>query len=89
MQQILMLVLVMVVFYFFMIRPQQKKQKELKNFRENLKAGDKVVTIGGVHGTILEVTGTTVLINSEGTKIRFEKSAVSQNAENLLGSEKA
>jgi preprotein translocase subunit YajC len=89
MQQILMLVLVMVVFYFFMIRPQQKKQKELKNFRENLKAGDKVVTIGGVHGTILEVTSNTVLINSEGTKIRFEKSAVSQNAENLLGSEKA
>ena len=88
-QQILMLVLVMVVFYFFMIRPQQKKQKELKNFRENIKAGDKVVTIGGVHGTILEVTSNTVLINSEGTKIRFEKSAISQNAENLLGSEKA
>jgi len=89
MQQILMLVLVMVVFYFFMIRPQQKKQKELKNFRENIKAGDKIVTIGGVHGTILEVTSNTVLINSEGTKIRFEKSAISQNAENLLGSEKA
>ena len=89
MQQILMLVLVMVVFYFFMIRPQQKKQKELKKFRENMKAGDKVVTIGGVHGTILEVTSSTVLINSEGTKIRFEKSAISQNAENLLGSEKA
>jgi preprotein translocase subunit YajC len=89
MQQILMLVLVMVVFYFFMIRPQQKKQKELKKFRENMKAGDKVVTIGGIHGTILEVTSSTVLINSEGTKIRFEKSAISQNAENLLGSEKA
>ncbi len=86
---ILMIPLMIVVFYFFMIRPQQKKQKELKKFRENLKAGDKVVTIGGVHGTILEVTGTTVLINSEGTKIRFEKSAISQNAENLLGSEKA
>ena len=89
MQQILMLAMVIVVFYFFMIRPQQKKQKELKNFRENIKAGDKVVTIGGVHGTILEVTSNTVLINSEGTKIRFEKSAISQNAENLLGSEKA
>lgn len=84
-----MIPLMIVVFYFFMIRPQQKKQKELKNFRENIKAGDKVVTIGGVHGTILEVTSSTVLINSEGTKIRFEKSAISQNAENLLGSEKA
>ena len=45
----------LVVFYFFMIRPQQKKQKELKAFRENMKAGDKVVTIGGIHGKILEI----------------------------------
>jgi preprotein translocase subunit YajC len=78
MTQIVMLVLMLGVFYFFMIRPQQKKQKELKNFRENLKQGDKVVTIGGIHGKILEVTDTTVLINSEGTKIRLEKSAISQ-----------
>jgi preprotein translocase subunit YajC len=78
MQSIVMLVLMLGVFYFFMIRPQQKKQKELKNFRENLKQGDKVVTIGGIHGKILEVTDTTVLINSEGTKIRLEKSAISQ-----------
>ncbi len=84
MQQILMLVLVLVVFYFFMIRPQQKKQKDLKKFRENLAVGDKVLTIGGVHGKILEVTDTTVLINSEGSKIRFEKSAVSQTSNDLL-----
>ena len=84
MQQIIMLGLMLVVFYFFMIRPQMKKQKEQKNFRENLKAGDKVVTIGGIHGKILEVTDTTVLINSEGTKLRMEKSAISQTvAENL------
>jgi preprotein translocase subunit YajC len=74
----------LVVFYFFLIRPQQKKQKELKSFRENLKQGDKVVTIGGIHGKILEITDTTVLINSEGTKLRIEKSAVSTAvAENL------
>ena len=84
MQQILMLVLVLVVFYFFMIRPQQKKQNDLKKFRENLAVGDKVLTIGGVHGKILEVTDTTVLINSEGSKIRFEKSAVSQTSNDLL-----
>jgi len=89
MQQILMLVLVLVVFYFFMIRPQQKKQKELKKFRENLAVGDKVVTIGGVHGKILEVTDTTVLINSEGSKIRFEKSAISQSSNDLLGATNA
>lgn len=81
---IVMLVLMLVVFYFFMIRPQSKKQKELKKFRENLKKGDKVVTIGGIHGTILEVTDSTVLITSEGSKLRMEKSAISQQvAENL------
>ena len=89
MQQILMLVLVLVVFYFFMIRPQQKKQKDLKKFRENLAVGDKVVTIGGVHGKILEINDTTVLINSEGSKIRFEKSAISQSSNDLLGASNA
>jgi len=68
-----------------MIRPQMKKQKELKNFRANLKAGDKIVTIGGIHGKILEVTDTTVLVQTEGAKIRFEKSAVSQSFEDQLG----
>ncbi|HLP54443.1 MAG TPA: preprotein translocase subunit YajC [Fluviicola sp.] len=84
MPQIVMLVLMVVVFYFFMIRPQMKKQKEQKAFRENLKQGDKVITIGGIHGKILEVTDTTVLINSEGTKLRFEKSAISQSVAEIL-----
>lgn len=85
MGQLIPLVLILVVFYFFMIRPQMKKQKELKKFRENLAVGDKVVTIGGVHGKILEITDTTVLINSEGSKIRFEKSAISQSVAEQLG----
>lgn len=72
------------VFYFFMIRPQMKKQKELKKFRENLAQGDKIVTIGGIHGKILEITDTTVLISSEGTKIRFEKSAIAQTVADQL-----
>lgn len=77
-QQIIMLLLILGVFYFFMIRPQMKKQKELKKFRENLKSGDKVVTIGGIHGEILEISDTTILLKCEGgTKIRVEKSAVS------------
>jgi preprotein translocase subunit YajC len=83
-QQIIMLVLIVVVFYFFMIRPQMKKQKELKKFRENLKAGDKVVTIGGIHGKILEINDSTVLVNSEGTKIRLDKTAISSSSEDLL-----
>ncbi|MEN9978051.1 MAG: hypothetical protein RLZZ569_676 [Bacteroidota bacterium] len=82
--QIIMLGLMVVVFYFFLIRPQQKKQKELREFRKNIQTGDKVITIGGVHGKVLEITDTTVLISSEGTKIRFEKSAISQQVAETL-----
>ncbi|GAA4830606.1 preprotein translocase subunit YajC [Algivirga pacifica] len=66
------------VFYFFMIRPQQAKQKKQKEFVEGLKKGDKVVTVGGMHGTIVAVDGNTVVLDvDKGTKIRFEKSSVS------------
>jgi preprotein translocase subunit YajC len=84
MQQIVMLVMIVVVFYFFMIRPQMKKQKELKKFRESLEPGQKVVTIGGIHGKILEVAESTILISSEGTKLRFEKSAIASKSEDQL-----
>jgi preprotein translocase subunit YajC len=84
MEQLIMLGMILLVFYFFMIRPQMKKQKELKKFRESLKTGDKVVTIGGVHGKILEVSDSTVLVNSEGSKIRFEKSAIASSSEDQL-----
>ena len=74
---LLLPILVIVVFYFFMIRPQMKKQKELKKFREGLTVGDKVVTVGGIHGKILEIADTTVLLSCESsTKIRIEKSAL-------------
>jgi preprotein translocase subunit YajC len=82
--QLVMIVLMIVVFYFFMIRPQMKKQKELKKFREGLKPGDKIVTIGGIHGKILEISDSTVLIQSEGTKLRIEKAAVSSSMEDTL-----
>lgn len=76
--QIIMLILILGVFYFFMIRPQMKKQKELKNFRKNLSTGDKVVTIGGIHGEVLEINDTNILLKCEGgTKLRVDKSAVS------------
>jgi len=84
MQQIIMIGMIFIVFYFFMIRPQQKKQKDLKNFRNNMAVGDKVVTIGGVHGKILEITDSTVVLSSEGSRIRFEKSAISQSANDQL-----
>jgi preprotein translocase subunit YajC len=85
MQSLVMLGLMVLVFYFFMIRPQMKKQKELKKFRENLKAGDKIVTIGGIHGKIMEVADTTVLIQTEGAKFRLEKSAIAQSTEDQIG----
>lgn len=81
---LMMIVMMLVVFYFFMIRPQMKKQKELKKFREAMKPGDKVVTIGGIHGKILEIADSTVLISSEGTKIRIEKSAIASSSEDQL-----
>lgn len=84
MSSMLMLGLMVLVFYFFMIRPQMKKQKELKKFREGLAKGDQVVTVGGIHGRVLEVTDTTVLIESEKTKLRIDKSGVSQTGDDQL-----
>ena len=71
------LVLIIFVFYFFMIRPQMKKTKDAKKFRENLKEGDKVVTIGGMHGRIVKVQDTTFLLEiADNTRVKIEKSAV-------------
>ncbi len=69
---------VMIVFYFFMIRPQSKKAKEQKTFLDGLKKGDKVVTIGGIHGKVLKVADDSFLIEVDAsTKLKIEKSAVS------------
>ena len=84
MQEMLMFWMILIVFYFFMIRPQMKKQKELKSFRENMSVGDKIVTIGGIHGKILEVAESTVLISTDGGKLRLDKTAVSSSIEDKL-----
>jgi len=77
MSMLLMLGAIILVFYFFMIRPQQKKQKQMQNFREALKRGDKIITIGGIHGKITDVQESTFIIEVEdGTKLRIEKAAV-------------
>lgn len=86
--QFLPLVLIIVVFYFFMIRPQLKKTKDQKKFRENIKVGDKIVTIGGIHGKISDIQDTTFMITVEGgVKLKIEKNAISLDASNLLGAE--
>lgn len=72
----------LLIMYFFMIRPQMKRAKEAKNFRESLQTGDKVITIGGIHGKVLEVADTTVLISTESGKMRVEKSAISPGGAN-------
>ena len=72
-----MLALIFVVMWFFMIRPQRKQQKELQNFRDSLKKGDKVVTVGGIYGTVAEIKENTVLIEVDNNvKIRVSKNAL-------------
>ena len=73
----IMLALIFVVMWFFMIRPQKKQQKELQNFRDGLKKGDKVVTIGGIYGTVCEVKEGSVLMEVDNNvKIRVNKNAL-------------
>lgn len=73
----IMLILIIVIFYFFMIRPQTKRQKEINEFRKNLKKGDKVLTVGGIYGKIAEVNETTVLLEvANGTTIKVDKSGL-------------
>lgn len=74
---LIMMLLIFVVMYFFMIRPQQKKQKEIAKFRNELKKGDKIVTIGGIYGTVDEIREKYVIIIVDGdVKLRVDKSAI-------------
>ena len=77
--QIVPLILIFIVFYFFMIRPQQKKQKEREKVLDSLKRGDKVVTIGGIHGTVagIDTEKKTVLVQvNDSAKIKFDRTAI-------------
>ncbi len=84
--QIIMMLLIVIVFYFFMIRPQMKKQKETKKYIEALKAGDKILTIGGIYGTIQKMNddGTIIMAIEDGSKMKISKNAVSQDATSTL-----
>lgn len=80
-QQLVLFGGIALVFYFFMIRPQQKKQKDQKNFINEIKKGDAVVTIGGMHGKVYAITDDTITIEvDKGTKLTFEKSSISLEA---------
>lgn len=77
MSGMIMIVAMIAIFYFIMIRPQNKKQKELKRQREAMKNGDRVVTAGGIHGRIRDVKDTTILIEvSPGVNLKVDKASV-------------
>ncbi|TAL70942.1 MAG: preprotein translocase subunit YajC [Bacteroidetes bacterium] len=68
---------VILIMYFLMIRPQQKRQKEHQKMLDNLKKGDKVVTTAGIHGTITDIDGSSMILQvSDNVKITFEKTAI-------------
>lgn len=74
---IIMIVAMIAIFWLFMIRPQQKKQKELKKQREAMKNGDKVVTAGGIHGRIKEISDITILVEvAPGVSLKVDKGSV-------------
>ena len=81
--------LIFVVFYFFMIRPQIKKTKQQNKFRQEIKKGDKIITIGGVHGKIIEISDTICIIEVEGAnRLKIEKSAISMESTQMLTEKK-
>ena len=89
MSSLLFFAVLIIIFYFFMIRPQMKKQKELKNYRENLKKGDKIVTTGGIYGKILEIKDNTALIEiDQDVKIKVDRGSIVRGAEDLADQQK-
>lgn len=88
--QFIMLAGMIAIFYFFFIRPQQKKQKDQKKFIEEIKKGDQIITMGGIHGKIVSVDndGTVTLDVDRGNKIVIEKSSISLESTKKLTGEK-
>ena len=87
---LLMIVALIAIFYFFMIRPQSKKQKEIRKFREGLSAGDKVITAGGIYGKIKEIKDSVIIIEiADNVRIKIDKGSVypSANAANEANQE--
>ena len=68
-----------VIMYFFMIRPQMKKAKEAKKFQDSLEVGDKVMTLGGIHGKVVEIGETDIVIAIDQGRLRIEKAGISPN----------
>lgn len=86
MSSLIMIVALIAIFYFFMIRPQNKKQKEIRKFRDAMKKGDNVTTAGGIHGKIREVkeNGTIILEIADNVKITIDKAMVYPSAQDVV-----
>ncbi len=86
---LLPLLLIILVFYFFMIRPQMRKQKELRSFRESLKKGDKIVTTGGIYGKINDISGQVITVDvGNNIHIKVDKNAVLKDPTELAGGQR-
>ncbi len=78
---ILMMVAIFAIMYFFMIRPQNKKQKEIANFRKNLEVGQSIITAGGIYGKIKEIEDNAVVVEiASGVKIKVDKNSIYADA---------
>ncbi|UOQ93848.1 preprotein translocase subunit YajC [Halobacillus shinanisalinarum] len=74
---LLPIILMFVIFYFLLIRPQQKKQKKVQQMQTELQKGDRIITIGGLHGTIHALDeGTLVITTQDGTQMKFDRSSI-------------
>ena len=83
------LLLIMVVFYFFLIRPQMKRQKELKSFRESLKKGDHIITAGGIYGKINNISDNVITIDvGNNVLLKVDKSAVLRDTTDVENQQK-
>ncbi|MEM6327966.1 MAG: preprotein translocase subunit YajC [Bacteroidota bacterium] len=74
--------LILVVFYLFLIRPQQRREKKRRTMIDELKKGDRIITAGGIHGTVVKVEEKSLLLEvDQNTKLRFDKNAITGRAE--------
>lgn len=79
---LIMMVAIFAIMYFFMIRPQNKKQKEIANFRKNLEVGQSVITAGGIYGKVKEIEDYTVVVEiASGVKIKVDKNSIYADAQ--------
>ena len=84
------LIAMFVIMYFFMIRPQNKKQKEIANFRKSLQVNQKVITAGGIHGVIKEINDSDVILEiASNVKIRIDKNSIFASATDANSTQQA